>query len=359
MISASDRQEILRLIDETLEIGGNLASACGALGIGESTYFRWKKQLKETGTLEDRRPTAELPEPANKLTTEEKAHVVEVLTSPEFADLPPSQIVPILAERGVYLCSVSAMYRILHENDMCKHRGSTKKPQKREIPTHIATGPNQVWSWDITYLNAEIKGEYYYLYLMMDIFSRYIVGWEVWEEQLAENSATLIKRAALSQNIAQNSVLVLHSDNGSPMKGSTMLATLERLGITPSFSRPRVSNDNPYSESLFKTLKFRPNFELDGFISLQAAREWCTTFVKWYNTMHRHSGIKFLTPHQRHYGEWEDIVQSRISTLEAAKAAHPERWKGRSIRNWLPEPEVYLNRVNVPPVSSSPDKATM
>ena len=189
--------------------------------------------------------------------------------------------------------------------------------------------------------------------MMLDIFSRYIVGWEVWEEQLAEHSATLIKKASLLQNISEKTVLVLHSDNGSPMKGSTMLATLERLGITPSFSRPRVSNDNPYSESLFKTLKYRPNFDLDGFTSLQAAREWCTTFVKWYNTMHRHSGIKFLTPSQRHYGEWEDIVQSRISTLEAAKAAHPERWKGRKIRNWSPEPEVFLNRVNVPPGSSS------
>ena len=177
----------------------------------------------------------------------------------------------------------------------------------------------------------------------MDIFSREIVGWEVWEDETAEHASELIRRTVLIQNIAlQDSPLVLHSDNGSPMKGATMLETLYSLGITPSRSRPRVSNDNPYSESLFRTCKYCPSYPAKGFVTLDDARIWVKEFARWYNHDHRHSGIKFLTPHQRHSGLGEEILQQRHQVYEIAKANHPERW-ARHTRDWSIEKEVWLN----------------
>ncbi len=238
--------------------------------------------------------------------------------------MPPCQIVPTLADRGEYIASESTFYRVLHEEKMQNHRGRSQEPYKHARPTsYCATGPNQVWTWDITYLNGPIKGIFYYLYLIIDLFSRDIVGWEVWEEQTAEHASELIKRACLKQGRLSTMPLVLHSDNGTPMKGATMLETLYALGITPSNSRPRVSNDNPYSESLFKTLKYRPNYQPKGFGSIEEARIWCARFVKWYRFEHHHSGIKFLTVAERHAGKSEEILNKRHEVYEAAKAAHP------------------------------------
>ena len=179
--------------------------------------------------------------------------------------------------------------------------------------------------------------------MISDLFSRDIVGWEVWEEESAEHASELIERATLAQKRLTTEPLVLHSDNGSPMKGATMLATLYQLGITPSNSRPRVSNDNPYAESLFKTLKYRPNYQPKGFGSLTEARMWCGNFVNWYRHEHHHSGIKFLTPAKRHNGEGKAILVKRHAVYEAAKAAHPERWNNRSTRDWTLPDEVFLN----------------
>ena len=258
--------------------------------------------------------------------------------------MPPCQIVPALADNGEYIASESTFYRILHEEKMQNHRGRSQEPGKHGKPTsYCATAPNQVWTWDITYLAGAVKGLFYYLYLIIDIFSRDIVGWEVWEEESADHASELIKRACIAQKRLTTMPLVLHSDNGSPMKGATMLETLYALGITPSNSRPRVSNDNPYSESIFKTLKYRPNYQPKGFGSVTEARIWCRHFVEWYRFEHHHSGIKFVTPAQRHDGKSDEILRKRHEVYEAAKASHPEHWNGRQTRDWSDIEAVYLN----------------
>lgn len=258
--------------------------------------------------------------------------------------MPPCEIVPALADEGTYIASESTFYRILREEKMQNHRGRYQKPRKYAKPTsYCATASNQVWTWDITYLNGPVKGLFYYLYLIVDLFSRDIVGWEVWEEESAFHASELIRRACLAQGRLTTQPLVLHSDNGSPMKGATMLETLYALGITPSNSRPRVSNDNPYSESIFKTLKYRPNYQPKGFENIDKARRWCKRFVQWYRYEHHHSGIKFLKPAERHSGKSAEILANRTEVYQAARLAHPERWNGRATRDWNDINEVYLN----------------
>jgi len=343
MISASDREQAIQLINEAVIAGARLARACGELGITERTYYRWARLKKETGSYADQRPLAERPEPVNKISSEERQKILDTVNEPEYASMPPCEIVPALADKGEYIASESTFYRVLREEKMQNHRGRTSKPVHRPITSWKATGPNQVWMWDITYLRGPIKGSFYYLYLISDLYSRDIVGWEVWDEESAENASILIQRASLAQGRFSTEPLVLHSDNGSPMKGATMLATLYQLGITPSNSRPRVSNDNPYAESLFKTLKYRPNYQPSGFASIEEARKWCRLFVNWYRYEHHHSGIGFITPAQCHNGEGDAIMANRRKVYEAAKAAHPERWHGRDIRNWTVPAEAYLN----------------
>lgn len=340
MISTSDRVIAIELIDEARRTGARLKLACEILNISERTYQRW---TRDGNIKEDQRPLVERPAPKNKLTEEEREELLKTINKPEYADLVPSQIVPKLADDGVYIASESTIHRILKQEEMNTCRSKTKPPIKREIPTHIALAPNKVWTWDITWLNASIKGMYYKLYLIIDMFSRLIVAYEVWETENAEYSEALVRKALLSQNIAGRP-LVLHSDNGSPMKGATFLATLERLGVQSSFSRPRVSNDNPYSESLFKTMKYRPKYPSNGFPSIEEARKWVSKFVNWYNFSHLHSGINFITPYQRHYRLGDKIMENRIKVYEAARAKHPGRWT-KNIRDWsLPE-YVALNPV--------------
>lgn len=332
------------LIDEAVESGARLPKACKILNITDRTYYRWQRLITEYKSYEDRRTYADHSDPANKLSPEERQQVLDTVHSKEFADLPPCQIVPALADRGQYIASESTMYRILREKKEQNHRGRSQEPNKHGKPTsYCATAPNQVWTWDITYLKGPIKGLFFYLYLIIDIFSRDIVGWEVWPEESADHASELIRRTCLRQKRLTTMPLVLHSDNGSPMKGATMLAALYDLGITPSNSRPRVSNDNPYSESLFKTLKYRPNYQPNGFETLEESREWCRLFVKWYRYDNHHSGIKFLTPAQRHAGKSGEVLRKRHGVYEAAKAAHPERWNGRTTRNWDDITEVWLN----------------
>lgn len=243
------------------------------------------------------------------------------------------------------MASESSFYRILRDADQLEHRGLTAKPSRTKPKAHIADGPNQVWSWDITYLASNLKGSFFYLYLFMDIYSRKIVGWEVYENESSEQAADVLRKARLAEAMHSHQEIVLHSDNGSPMKGATMLATMQKLGIVPSFSRPSVSNDNPYSESLFKTLKYTPTYPSKPFKSVDEARQWVATFVRWYNYSHRHSGIKYVTPAQRHQGEDLAILKQRDRVYEEAKELHPERWSGVT-RNWDHESLVKLNPVN-------------
>jgi putative transposase len=197
--------------------------------------------------------------------------------------------------------------------------------------------------WDITWIPGPVKGQFYYLYLILDLFSRKIVGWEIWPEESADNASRLIQRTALAEERFKSvEPLVLHSDNGSPMKGSTMLTMLETLGIIPSRSRPRVSNDNPYAESIFRTCKYRPSYPSDGFADISGARQWVRDFAKWYNHEHHHSGLNYLTPNQRHRGLSQQVFDQRRRVYEESRAQHPERW-ARNTRNWSLEDEVWLN----------------
>ena len=343
MISASDRDKAIELIDEAVEHGARLFMACKELNIHKRTYQRWKKNREDNGTTADLRPTAERPEPANRLSPDERQAILDTVNSEEYKDLPPCEIVPDLADKGIYIGSESTMYRILREEKQLAHRGRAEAPVKRHITTHEATAKNQVWMWDITYLNGPVKGQFYYLYMFSDLYTRDIAGWEVYETEDMEHASQTIRRLCLKHHIKSTDLLILHSDNGSPMKGATMLETLYKLGITPSNSRPRVSNDNAYAESLFKTLKYRPNYQPKGFKTLQAAREWVSGFVRWYRYEHHHSGICYLTPAQVSEGNAQEILAERIKVYEAAKAKHPERWNGRKIRNWSLSEVVYLN----------------
>lgn len=341
MISAQDRKIAVELINEARASGARLKPSCKILNISDRTYQRW---TKEGNVISDQRPLVKRPTPKNKISPEEHNDIIKIVNSPEYADLVPSQIVPKLANEGKYIASESTMYRVLKEEKMNTHRARSKPSIKREAPTHVATTPNEVWTWDITWLNASVKGSYYKLYLILDMFSRLIVGYEVWKEEKAEHAEHLIRKTTLSQGIAGRP-LVLHSDNGSPMKAATFQATLEKLGVQGSFSRPRVSNDNPYSEALFKTMKYRPKYPFKGFCNLDEARKWVAKFVRWYNTEHLHSGINFITPYQRHYGLDKEIMTKRTQTYELARARHPERWSG-SIRNWSLSDYVCLNPIS-------------
>lgn len=269
--------------------------------------------------------------------------ILDSTNSKEFTSKASSEVVPILADRGIYIASESSFYKVLKAAGELTHRGREHAPTKRAISTHKAEAPNQVWMWDITYLNGLIKGSYYYLYMFSDLFSRKIVGWEVYESESAELASELVRRITRKEKIYLNKTpLVLHSDNGSPMKGATMLETLYSLGVIPSRSRPRVSNDNPYAESLFKTLKYRPNYQPKGFGNIAEAHIWVKHFVEWYNNEHRHSGIQFVTPTQRHNGEDRDILVKRRQLYEEARKAHPERWP-RNVRNWDYSEVEWLN----------------
>ena len=333
MTSLEERNRIIFIINEAVDSGARRSKACAVIDLQERTLQRWEKS--ENGDL--RHLTKNVP--ANKITTEEKNEILDICCSPEYKDLSPGVIVPILAEKGRYIASESTLYRLLRIEKMLAHRSECEPKQKRSKPDELkATGPDQVWSWDITYLISEIKGKYYYLYMFEDIWSRAIRGWEIFEEESAEHAAALMNRICMKNNVREIS---LHSDNGSPMKGATMLATLQRLGVMPSFSRPHVSDDNPYSESLFKTLKYRPGYP-KSFNSLEEAKEWVALFVMWYNCEHRHSGIKFVTPMQRHTGEDKEILRRRNKTYKKAQEKNPERWS-RTTRNWDYIQEVTLN----------------
>ena len=329
-------------IDVACAAGARVKEACRVVQISPRTLQRWREEgeVKADG----RQQAGQQREPANKLSEEERLQILAIANAPEFACIPPSQIVPILADHGRYIASESSFYRILHEADQVAHRGKAKVPKRhRPIPLK-ASAANQLWSWDITYLASTIKGQFFYLYLILDIYSRKIVGWEVYANESAEHAATVFRKTHMREGVGAES-LVLHSDNGSPMKGATMLATLQQLGVTPSFSRPSVSNDNPYSEAIFKTLKYHPGFPDKPFESLDEARQWVDGFQRWYNEIHRHSALKFVTPGQRHRGEDIAILKQRNTLYKAARAQRPERWSGSS-RNWEHKRAVFLNPNN-------------
>jgi len=279
----------MELIDEAMHAGARQEKACEVLGIAGRTYQRWQHS-----GFQDRRQVVD-KQPVNQLAEEERQQILEICNQEEFRSQSPKQIVPTLADRGIYLASESTFYRVLRAEDMLHHRGRAKPPTSSEKPRAcVATGANQVWSWDITYLASAVKGMFFYLYLFMEIYSRKIVGWEVYDSESAEQAAQVLRKARMAEAIAPNQTVILHADNGSPMKGATMLATMQKLGIVPSFSRPSVSNDNAYSEALFKTLKYAPSYPSKPFEDIEEARQWVMQFVQWYNHSHRHSKLKYV-----------------------------------------------------------------
>ncbi len=334
------RQAIISLVDEAIVGGASQRRACAAIGVNERTFQRWR----DAPTLADSR-TTRVQQPTNRLTEQERERILSVANSAEVGHLSPSQIVPRLADQGCYIASESSFYRVLREANQIKHRSAARPVREQSKPRALkATGPNQLYSWDITYLPSTVRGSYFYLYLFLDIFSRKVVGWQVYDEESADLAAEVVLDICQREKVQPNQA-ALHSDNGSSMKGATMLATLQRLGVMPSFSRPSVSNDNPYSESLFKTMKYRPGYPDQAFADLVEARKWVASFVDWYNKEHRHSAIQFVTPSQRHAGQDQPLLRRRKIVYEAAKVRHPERWS-RSTRNWTPIEVVHLNPAN-------------
>jgi transposase InsO family protein len=337
MTSLAERGQIIELVQAAVNSGARQARACAAINLNARTLQRWQVDQARG----DQRPNR-VQTPRNQLSEQERQQLLAVVNSDEFGSLPPSQIVPILADRGEYIASESTFYRVMRAENLLKHRAATRPAQRRHKPRALcATAPNQLFSWDITYLPTLVKGQYFYLYLFMDIFSRKIVGWQIYETESSELASEVMRDICLRENVAPNQV-VLHSDNGSPMKGASMLATLQALGVAPSFSRPAVSNDNPYSESLFKTLKYRHDYPRQAFENLLAARQWVGGFVQWYNEEHRHSAIHFVTPAERHAGCDTALLAKRAAVYAAAKSRHPARWSGTT-RNWQPNRVVHLN----------------
>lgn len=327
---------ILANIDEAVASGASQAAACELLGLDERTVQRWR--ARPDGVDQRRGPTAR---PSNTLTTEEETEILMLVTSKEFVGLSPHQLVAKLADMDIYLASEATIYRLLRRNRLLRHRDRARPPTRRRPREHVATGPNQVWAWDITYLPAAVKGTFWYLYSVIDVWSRKLVASVVHDAQSDDLAAVLVDETCRRERV-ERGTLVLHSDNGAAMKGKTMLVKLEELGIIPSFSRPRVSDDNPFAEALFRTLKYRPSYPDRPFVTLDDARRWVATFVAWYNDDHQHSGIRFVTPSERHDGRETAILAHRHSVYLAARDRHPGRW-ARHTRNWTPITTVRLN----------------
>lgn len=337
MTSLAQRQNIMSLIDEAITAGARQALVCRVVGLSSRTLQRWHSDPNQG----DRRPER-VHAPQNRFNDLERQRILAVVNSEEYGHLPPSQIVPRLADKGQYVASESTMYRLLRRTGQLTHRGQQRKRQPRHKPRSLsASAPNEIYSWDITYIASTIKGQFYYLYLFLDLFSRKIVGWQVYDTEDSDRASSVMRDICLRESIKPGQV-VLHSDNGGPMKGATMLSTLRELGVVPSFSRPAVSDDNPYSEALFRTLKYRPQYPHKAFTNLQHARAWVARFVHWYNIEHRHSAIRFVTPDERHNGVDEALLAQRRVVYKAAREKHPQRWSG-SIRNWSRIGVVHLN----------------
>ena len=346
----------MEILEAAVAAGARAAAVARLLGVGLTTLQRWRRQFAADDGGVDRRKGSHR-HVAHRLSEQERQRILLTCNEPEFAALPPGQIVPVLADRGLSIGSERSFYRVLHTHGQVHRRGRARPPQEpRPVPRLRASGPNQVWSWDITYLPTTVRGIWLYLYLVIDVWSRKVVAWDVAEREDPAIAADLVSRGCLRERISKGrrQLLVLHADNGNAMRAATLESRLEELGVLRSFSRPRVSNDNPYSESLFRTVKYRPDYPRKPFISKGQACEWVAAFVDWYNHRHRHSGIKFVTPHQRHNGDALEICRHRAVIDEEARQRNPHRWS-RSTRCWH-QPEVVW--INPPPPELDPNPAT-
>jgi len=269
-----------------------------------------------------------------------KKEIIEQCNTPRFRDLNPYEIVALLLNEGCYLASVRTFYRVLKEQDMLHHRSNLRVASRHtKPPERAATASDQIYTWDITYMARTVKGLFFYAYVISDIFDKSIVGWAVHEEESGRYSSDLFERNLKDRQVK---LKALHADNGGPMKGITLMALLKELKVDVSHSRPRTSNDNPFIESLFKTMKYRVNYP-GRFEDLNEARLWMAAFVHWYNTEHLHSSIGYVTPEQMRSGQAEAIFEQRNRTMRDAQATHPERWGSRPVKHWKVLREVVLN----------------
>lgn len=316
-----------------------LQQACEALNVSRSRIYRARQSKVER---------APRPTPAHALSATERTEVREVLNSERFQDQTPRQVYATLLDEGTYLCHWRTMYRVLEAHDEVRERRRVRQHPIYRKPELLATAPNQVWSWDITWLRGPHKLEKYPLYTVLDIYSRYVVGWMLADRESSELAKQLIAETACKQGI-QMDQLTLHADNGAPMIGKPLSQLLIDLGITRSHSRPHTSNDNPFSEAQFKTMKYRPDYP-DRFASQCVALDWTRDFVDWYNHRHYHSGLNLLTPASVHYGEHQQVQQQRQQVMTVAYQAHPERFvhgapvvKGAPAAVYINPPELEAN----------------
>jgi putative transposase len=311
----------------------SVSAACQALGVPRSSFYRARRPKKEPQP----RPT-----PKRALSEAEKMEVRQTLNSERFQDSSPRQVYATLLDEGIYYCSWRTMYRILDEHQEVRERRNQLRHPRYVKPELLTTRPNMLWSWDLTKLRGPVKWAYYYLYTILDVFSRYVVGWMIAERESATLAQQLIQETCRKQEI-QPEQLTVHADRGSSMRSKTVALLLADLGVTKTHSRPYVSNDNPYSESQFKTMKYRPTYP-ERFGSIQDARAWARSFFHWYNHEHHHSALGLMTPLVVHCGQAETVREQRQQILEAAYAAHPERFvRGEPKAPALPE-EVWINK---------------
>lgn len=334
-MSKEEKQEILDFVNFYVLLGiVRLSILCFYIGVSERSIQRWNIY-----GVQDKRKGAP-KKVVRKLSTEQRTHIYNVACSSEYKDLNPHEIYNCLLDKGIYLASESTFYRILREHHALTHRRETKENIVRKKPDELrATAKKQVWMWDITWLKSEIQGKYYFAYVVEDLFDRSIVGWTIQETESDEHAKNLFMDLTLKEKAQPQ---FIHSDNGNAMKGLTLIAFYYRLGIVPSFSRPRVSDDNPYIESFFKTLKYScgyPRF----FTSLTHARTWFASFIHWYNNEHMHSGLQYVTPHQKRTGAHIELFAKRNAVLELAKQKYPLRWGNRSTKKYQPTQVEVLN----------------
>ena len=312
-----------------------ITKACAALGVARSSYYYHQQPVDEPTDAKPR------PAPPRALSVTERAAVRQTLDSDRFADQAPREVYATLLDEGNYLCSISTMYRVLNEHDEVKERRNQLRHPQHVKPQLLAEQPNQLWSWDITKLRTADKLVYFFLYVILDVFSRYVVGWMVAEAESADLAMQVIQHSYQQQQIVQDQ-LTLHADRGGPMVARTTAQLLDRLGVQKTHSRPYTPDDNPFSESQFKTMKYRPDFPKQ-FDSIDAARAWAQRFFHWYNHEHHHSGLVLLTPAQVHTGQAAHVIQQRNQVLHDAYQRHPERFvRGMPNHPALP-PKVWIN----------------
>lgn len=317
---------------ESLAPTVGVSAACRALNVPRSSLYRTRQPAV---------PPAPRPTPDRALTEAERKTVRDELNSERFRDSSPRQVFATLLDEGTYLCSVSTMYRVLGAYDEVRERRDQLQHPSYSKPELVATAPNQVWSWDITKLKGPATWSFFYLYVILDIFSRYVVGWLIAERETALLAHQLIDQTCTRQGIVRDE-LTLHSDRGGPMRSQTVAHLLSDLGVTKSHSRPYTPDDNPFSEAQFKTLKYRPEFP-ERFDSQPDARRFCQSFFHWYNEEHYHSGIGLLPPASVHYGQAVSVVNQRNQVLQAAYQAHPERFVNGPPVAPEPPPAVWIN----------------